>query len=447
VTGTVTGLIGGQSVELRNNDTDSQTLGADGPFVFSDRSKGEAYDITATGNPESVSCAVVNGAGQINRSDVTNVEVTCSSAPAVTYSVGGTVSGLAGGSVTLQNNGTDDLVLGSNDVFTFPTELSEGTDFNVTVAAEPAGQSCAVANGSGTISGGDVTNVGVNCQASSVTASRLEGAGDSIMRGYNASCTGNTGFFDLFCYSGGDQNQNSFHDGSSSGVTSLLGRYVSQNPAFSGGKSASASGSEMTDASKNNFATQAATIVAAATQPLVVMVELGGNDLCNRTSDADLYTAQQWREAVTAGLQTLTDGLPDGSTVYLSSVPRVQDLRSVGLAKQAGDGGVNCESFWQSFDVCTIATSTDAYTSALESKQQAYNQILAEEAAAFNAMAAQTGVEVVAEYQAVIDNGATLAVGNYSFSPDEINGGDCFHPSISGQNKLAEILWNNNPFK
>jgi lysophospholipase L1-like esterase len=272
---------------------------------------------------------------------------------------------------------------------------------------------------------------------------RVEGAGDSIMRGYNADCTGNTGLFDFLCFGGGDQDQNSFLDGTSSSVLSIVDRYVQQERKATGGKAASASGSEMTDPGKNNFATQATNIVASATQPVKVVVELGGNDLCNRANEAELYTDAEWEAAVDAGLQLLVDGLPDGSTVLLSSVPRVQDLRAAGIAKQTGNGGVNCESFWATYDVCRIATGSDTFFGALNAQQKSYNEILVERAAAFNDQATSTGVEVVAEYQGE----GVESVGTYAFGASDINGGDCFHPSISGQNELSRIIWQNNPFK
>jgi lysophospholipase L1-like esterase len=297
-------------------------------------------------------------------------------------------------------------------------------------------------NGGGKPDGGGDDGGGKNKPA----AVRVEGAGDSIMRGYNADCTSNTGLFDFLCYGGGDQPEHSFLDGSSGSVLSLVDRYVELNRKSSGGKAASESGSEMTDPDKNNFATQASAIVAAATQPVTVVVELGGNDLCNRSSDQDLYDGPTWTAAVDAGLDVLVGGLPDGSTVYLSSVPRVQDLRSVGIAKQTGNGSVNCESFWASYDVCTIATASTDYFTALNAQQQTYNNILVERAAHYNDQALATGVEVVAEYQVTSVSGAD-SVGTYGFQPSDLNGGDCFHPSVSGQNKLSEILWNNNPFK
>jgi len=92
-----------------------------------------------------------------------NLIVTSSVDPGdITYSVGGTVAGLSG-SVTLQNNVGDDLTLNSNDGFTFATELDDGTDYSVSVLTQPSGQTCSVSNGSGTISGEDVTNVTIDC--------------------------------------------------------------------------------------------------------------------------------------------------------------------------------------------------------------------------------------------------------------------------------------------
>ncbi len=79
-----------------------------------------------------------------------------------TYTVGGTVTGL-NGTLVLQNNGQDDLTITSNGPFTFPTPLQDGSAYNVTVLTQPTGQTCYVKNGSGTISGANVTNVNVNC--------------------------------------------------------------------------------------------------------------------------------------------------------------------------------------------------------------------------------------------------------------------------------------------
>jgi hypothetical protein len=79
-----------------------------------------------------------------------------------TYTVGGTVSGLDG-VLVLQNNGADDETVTTDGSFTFDTPIADGSPYDVTVYSRPATQNCAVTDGSGTISGADVTDVAVAC--------------------------------------------------------------------------------------------------------------------------------------------------------------------------------------------------------------------------------------------------------------------------------------------
>ncbi len=79
-----------------------------------------------------------------------------------TFSVGGTVSGLSG-TVVLQNNGGDDLSVAGNGPFAFASLLAGGAAYNVTVKTSPAGQTCTVAGGSGTVASTNVTSVTVTC--------------------------------------------------------------------------------------------------------------------------------------------------------------------------------------------------------------------------------------------------------------------------------------------
>ncbi|MBV8635766.1 MAG: hypothetical protein JO002_14825 [Burkholderiaceae bacterium] len=82
--------------------------------------------------------------------------------------VGGTVVGLSGGTnVVLVDNGSDPITVGGNGSFSFDQKISSGNAYSVTVQTQPIGETCSVANGSGTIDGeGDaVTNVTVNCYA------------------------------------------------------------------------------------------------------------------------------------------------------------------------------------------------------------------------------------------------------------------------------------------
>jgi serine/threonine protein kinase, bacterial len=81
------------------------------------------------------------------------------------FSVGGAVSGLSG-TVALQNNGGNDLSLSANSGFSFTTTAVTGSNYSVTVLTQPAGQTCAIANGAGTVSGANVTDVTVTCTSS-----------------------------------------------------------------------------------------------------------------------------------------------------------------------------------------------------------------------------------------------------------------------------------------
>ena len=81
------------------------------------------------------------------------------------YMVGGDVAGLTGAGLTLRLNGGNSLPITAAGPFEFGLGLASGTPYAVTVGTQPFGQNCTVSNGSGTISGADVTNVSVLCEA------------------------------------------------------------------------------------------------------------------------------------------------------------------------------------------------------------------------------------------------------------------------------------------
>jgi hypothetical protein len=158
--GTVSGLTG--SVVLANNGRDFLPRNADGPFTFNGLvAVGSVYNVTIKQQPAGQKCAVTNGVGVVGDADITDVTVTCVSG---LYSVGGTVNGLAGGTVVLQNNDGDDLTLHANGRYAFPTPVRQGQMYSVTVLTPPSGKSCSVSNGSGTIATMNVQNVIVSCQ-------------------------------------------------------------------------------------------------------------------------------------------------------------------------------------------------------------------------------------------------------------------------------------------
>jgi 6-phosphogluconolactonase len=91
--------------------------------------------------------------------------------PAPVYTLGGTVSGLVGSGLELQNNGVaSNLVIDRAANGNYPN-LTEGTvgegtaPYNVTVRTQPRNpsQACVVANGTGTRNNANVTNIAVTC--------------------------------------------------------------------------------------------------------------------------------------------------------------------------------------------------------------------------------------------------------------------------------------------
>jgi len=160
VGGTVSGLTG-TGLVLQINGGNNLAISANGPFTFPTKLKKDAsYNATVLTQPSGQNCRVDNGTGTVS-ANVSNVAVTCGTTAST---VGGTVSGLTGAGLVLQNGG-DNLAISSDGPFTFPTAMASGANYNVAVFTQPSGQGCSVANGSGNIAGANVTNVAVACAA------------------------------------------------------------------------------------------------------------------------------------------------------------------------------------------------------------------------------------------------------------------------------------------
>ena len=84
--------------------------------------------------------------------------------PAVTYKIGGTVVGLSGTGLTLQDNGGDNLPISVNGAFTFATAITSGATYRVTVLTQPStpAQNCTVLNNTASAKA-NVTDIEVAC--------------------------------------------------------------------------------------------------------------------------------------------------------------------------------------------------------------------------------------------------------------------------------------------
>lgn len=174
VGGFVTGLKG-RGLTLHNNGGDPLVINGDGPFKFAGKLKeGEGYAVTIAALPTrpSQSCGVQNGVGASITGPVSDVIVTCSTN---TFAVGGVVSGLVEGTVTLQLNGGDTIVA-SNGPFSFQRRLEDMSNYSVVVMGSPPEHDCNAFSGSGQLNGADVMSVQVNCvQKTYVLGGEVEG--------------------------------------------------------------------------------------------------------------------------------------------------------------------------------------------------------------------------------------------------------------------------------
>src|SRR5665213_303375 len=171
VGGTVSGL-SGSGLGLQNNGGNNLTVSANGSFTFSTNvNRGSNYSVTILTQPSSPTqnCAVTNGFGANITGNVTAIQVACFTT-SVTYTIGGTVSGLAGTGLVLQDNSGDNLTITKSGSFTFPTPLPSGSSFSVTAFAQPASptQTCAVTGGGGTATA-NITGILVTCTTTTFT--------------------------------------------------------------------------------------------------------------------------------------------------------------------------------------------------------------------------------------------------------------------------------------
>ncbi|MCY1022816.1 hypothetical protein [Pyxidicoccus sp. MSG2] len=163
VGGTVVGLTSGQSLKLRNNDNaaDELTVTSGGPFTFTTKVTFKNLYAVTVAATYPLECIVPNGAGTMAASNVTGVNVFCSTKK---YTVGGTVTGLAAGTtLELRNNGGNDLAVAANGAFTFSQPMADLSGYAVSIQSQPEGQTCTVDRAAGSLDHGNVADVAVTC--------------------------------------------------------------------------------------------------------------------------------------------------------------------------------------------------------------------------------------------------------------------------------------------
>lgn len=121
---------------------------------------GTSYSVGIARQPAGETCAVANGSGTIGNADVTNVEVNCAANP---YPVTGTIAGLTADGLVLLENGAGATAISANATqFAMSAPILYGARYAVTVQDQPAGLTCSVNGGAGTMGVGRAT-VAITC--------------------------------------------------------------------------------------------------------------------------------------------------------------------------------------------------------------------------------------------------------------------------------------------
>ncbi|MBS2022435.1 MAG: hypothetical protein JST92_08495, partial [Deltaproteobacteria bacterium] len=136
--GVVQGLQG-TGLVLKTDLGDTVAPAADGTFSFPQKLQSATpYTITVAQQPvgPAQTCTIEGDTGVVGSADVTDVRVECLTDPY--YAIGGTLTGLAGVRVILQNEGADDLELDFDGPVPLATTAQRGTPFPVAVRTQRA---------------------------------------------------------------------------------------------------------------------------------------------------------------------------------------------------------------------------------------------------------------------------------------------------------------------
>lgn len=216
---------------------------------------------------------------------------------------------------------------------------------------------------------------------------------------------------------GTDYPENSWSTGTNASVNSHYLRLLSLNPAISGlNDNRSVSGAKMGDLNG-----QMQQVVAL--QPDYLTVLIGGNDLCTDTV-AEMTSVSTFRSQFESAMATLDAGSPN-TNVYVSSIPNVYHLWEL------FHGNWWARFIWSVGNICQSLLANPTSTTEADVARRA---AVAQRNVDFNTQLAEV---CAATTHCRWDGNAAY---NTAFTTSDA-AGDYFHPSISGQAKLAAVSW------
>ena len=220
---------------------------------------------------------------------------------------------------------------------------------------------------------------------------------------------------DVCCWYG-DHPTNSWSTGNAGwdGVSSHYERIRQTNPTITGRNYNDAvSGARMSDATG-----QAASAVGQAADYVTIL--MGANDLCTPTVEL-MTPVATFRSQFQQALAALDSGLPRRSHVFVSSLPDVYQLWNIYHTS------ATAQFVWDVANICQSLLSpdrTDAQRNQVRERNIAFNMVLQQECAKYS--------------RCKFDDHAVFG---YQFSRSDVTTLDYFHPSLTGQSRLAALTW------
>jgi uncharacterized repeat protein (TIGR03803 family) len=165
--GTISGLGQNAGLTLTNgSDTLSVAAGSTSFTMPTPVAFASHYSVAVQTAPPGLICTASNGAATMPAGNVTSVIIACSDQA---YTVGGTISGFVSSGLVLANGSDTLAVQPGASSFTMPTSVAYTSAYAVTVQTQPAGLTCSVSNGTGTMGSAAVNNIVVTCSANTYT--------------------------------------------------------------------------------------------------------------------------------------------------------------------------------------------------------------------------------------------------------------------------------------
>ena len=157
--GSISGLTASGLVLASGSDTVQPGAGATSFTFDTSLASGASYQVTVQTQPTGLTCTTQAASGTVGATDVTSIAVNCT--PTL-FGISGTLTGLTGAGLVLQNGGDSVSVAAGATQFTLPSHAA-GTAYAVSVKTQPAGQLCVVSAGSGTLGSQAVSDIQVAC--------------------------------------------------------------------------------------------------------------------------------------------------------------------------------------------------------------------------------------------------------------------------------------------